>query len=148
MKSKPDAKLITLIEKAAEFHGHLGPFLVVGVRMGKTVKRVLNPSTGGKRDLEASAKIPLLTPISCIIDGIQTTTHCTVGNQKLRIENSQKEIAVDFKLQHSNRTLKVFVNPKIVEKLMNRISEGASNEELAWEIARMPENQLFTIEKR
>jgi hypothetical protein len=31
---------------------------------------------------------------------------------------------------------------------MNRISESASNEELAWEIARMPESQLFTIEKR
>jgi formylmethanofuran dehydrogenase subunit E len=148
MKSKPDATLITLIEKAAEFHGHLGPFLVIGVKMGKTVKRILNPNTGDKSELEATAKIPLLTPISCIIDGIQAITHCTVGNQKLKIENSQKEIAVDFKLQHSNRKLKVLVNPKIVEKLMNRISEAASNEELAWEIARMPESQLFTIEKR
>jgi formylmethanofuran dehydrogenase subunit E len=148
MKSKRDAKLRTLIEKAAEFHGHLGPFLVIGVRMGKTVKGALNPSTGHKSELEATAKIPLLTPISCIIDGIQATTCCTVGNQKLKIENSQKEIVVDFKLQNSNRKLKVLVNPKIVEKLMNRFSEGASNEELAWEIAHMPENQLFTIEKR
>jgi formylmethanofuran dehydrogenase subunit E len=136
------------IEKAAEFHGHLGPFLVIGVKMGKTVKRILNPNTRDQSELEATAKIPLLTPISCIIDGIQAITHCTVGNQKLEIENSQKEIAVDFKLQHSNRKLKVLVNPKIVEKLMNRISEAASNEELAWEIARMPESQLFTIEKR
>lgn len=116
--------------------------------MGKTVKRILNLNTGNKSELRATAKIPLLTPISCIIDGIQTTTHCTVGNQKLKIENSQKEIAVNFKLQYSDRKLKVLVNPKIVEKLMNRISEGASNEELAWEIARMPESQLFTIEKR
>jgi len=148
MKSKPDAKLITLIEKAAEFHGHLGPFLVIGVRMGKTIKRILNLNAVEHKELEATAKIPLLTPISCIIDGIQTTTHCTIGNQKLKIENSKKEIAVDFKLQHSNRKLIVFVSPKIVEKLMNRISEGASNEELAWEIARMSESQLFTIEKR
>jgi formylmethanofuran dehydrogenase subunit E len=148
MKSKPDATLRTLIEKAAEFHGHLGPFLVIGVRMGKTVERALNPNTGDKSKLEAAAKIPLLTPISCIIDGIQATTCCTVGNQRLKIENSKKEITVDFKLQNSKKELKVLVNPKIVEKLMNRFSEGASNEELAWEIARMPENQLFMTEKR
>ena len=112
MKPKSNAKLITLIEKAAEFHGHLGPFLVIGVRMGKTVKETLNPNTGDKSKLEAAAKIPLLTPISCIIDGIQATTCCTVGNQKLKIENSQKEIVVDFKLQHSNRKLKCLLIQK------------------------------------
>jgi len=31
---------------------------------------------------------------------------------------------------------------------MNKISEGAPNEELAWKIANMPENQLFTIENQ
>jgi hypothetical protein len=31
---------------------------------------------------------------------------------------------------------------------MSRFSEGSSNEELAWEIARTPESQLFMIEKR
>ena len=143
-----EEKLTSAIKNAEKLHGHLGPFLVIGVRMGKTVKRIPNLNAVEHKELEATAKIPLLTPISCIIDGIQTTTHCTVGNQKLKIENSQKEIAVNFKLQNSNRKLKVLVNPKIVEKLMNRISEGASNEELAWEIARMPESQLFTIEKR
>ena len=138
--------LTKLIEKAADFHGHLGPFLVIGVKMGKFAKTNLSNAENG--NLETTVKVPLLTPFSCVLDGIQVTTHCTTGNRRLIIENSQKEIAVYFKLQHSNRKLKVLVNPKIVEKLMNRISEGASNEELAWEIARMPESQLFTIEKR
>jgi len=148
MKSKLDAKLITLMEKAADFHGHLGPFLVIGVRMGNMAKRILKPNTVEHKELEATAKIPLLVPFSCVLDGIQATTHCTVGNQKLRIENAQKEITANFKLQNSDRALKVSVNSKIIEGLMNRISEGALNEELAWEIARMPESRLFTIEKR
>ena len=138
--------LTELIEKAADFHGHLGPFLVIGVKMGKFAKTNLSNAENG--NLETTVKVPLLTPFSCVLDGIQVTTHCTTGNRRLIIENSQKEIAVDFKLQNSNKTLKVLVNPKMVEKLMNRISEGASNEELAWKIARMPESQLFTIEKR
>ena len=138
--------LTELIEKAADFHGHLGPFLVIGVKMGKFAKTNLSNAENG--NLETTVKVPLLTPFSCVLDGIQVTTHCTTGNRRLIIENSQKEIAVDFKLQNSNKTLKVLVNPKMVEKLMNRISEGASNEELAWKIACMPESQLFTMEKR
>jgi formylmethanofuran dehydrogenase subunit E len=141
-------ELTSAIKNAEKLHGHLGPFLVIGVRIGTTAKRILNPNIEGNGKLQAEAKIPLLTPFSCILDGIQATTSCTIGNQKLRIENSQKEIAVYFKLQNSDRTLKVLVNPKIVEKLMYRISEGAPNEELAREIANMPESQLFTIEKR
>jgi formylmethanofuran dehydrogenase subunit E len=140
--------LTKLIEKAADFHGHLGPFLVIGVRMGNTAKRILNRNAMQHEKLETIVKIPLLIPFSCILDGIQATTHCTVGNQKLRIENSQKEITVHFELQNSDIILNVSVNPKIIEELMNKISKGSSNEELAQEIASMPENRLFTIGKQ
>lgn len=147
MKSEQDAKLTALMEKAADFHGHLGPFLAIGVRMGNIAKRILNSDNNGNNRLQATAKIPLSTPFSCVLDGIQTTTMCTVGNQKLKTENSQKEITAHFKLQNSNRFLKVSVNPKIIDELMSKISEGFTNEELAGKIVRMPESQLFKIEK-
>jgi len=147
MKSKLDVRLITLMEKAAEFHGHLGPFLVIGARMGNMAKRTLKPNVKENKRLQVTVKIPLLTPFSCILDGIQTTTQCTVGNQKLRIENSQKEITANFELQNSNRVMKVSVNPKIIKELISEMSEGFTNEELARKIARIPENQLFKIEK-
>jgi formylmethanofuran dehydrogenase subunit E len=146
MKSEPEAKLTALMEKAANFHGHLGPFLAIGVRMGNIAKRILNSDNKENR-LQATAKIPLSTPFSCVLDGIQTTTQCTVGNQKLKIENSQKEITAHFEQQNSNRFLKVSVNPKIIDELTSKMSEGFTNEELAWKIVRMPESQLFTIEK-
>jgi len=148
MKSKLDAKLMTLIEKAAEFHGHLGPFLVIGVRMGIIAERILKPNIKQNKRLQATVKIPLLTPFSCILDGIQITTQCTIGNQKLRIENSQKEITAHFELQNSNMVMRISVNPKIIEGLMSEMSEGFTNEELAGKIARMPQNHLFKIEKR
>jgi len=125
-----EEKLKIAIKDAEKLHGHLGPFLVIGVRMGKIAERILNTNIGENK-LQVTAKIPLLTPLSCILDGIQATTKCTIGNQKLRMENSQKEITVRFELQNSDKTTKVSVNPKIVEELMNKIAEGASNEELA-----------------
>jgi len=140
-------KLSTNIANAVELHGHLGPFLILGVRMGEIAEKLLK-TRPEKKELKVTAKIPLLTPFSCILDGIQATTKCTIGNQKLKIENSQREITVHFKLQNQNRTLKVSVNQKTIEKLKSKISEGASNEELAWEIAQAPEKQLFTIERQ
>ena len=136
------------IRNAEKLHGHLGPFLVIGVRMGSLAKRILNANTWEVNELRVTARLPLLTPFSCIIDGIQATTQCTVGNQKLRIDNSQAQIIVHFEQQNSNKTLRIQVNPKIIDELKNRFSKGASNEELAWEIASMSESELFIIEEQ
>lgn len=138
MKAKIKTDLKRLIEKAADFHGHLGPFLVIGVRMGQLAKTDSNPKTR-----EVVARVPLLTPFSCVLDGIQFATRCTAGNRKLKIENSEKEIAASFKLENSQNPLEVSVNQKTVEELMKKIAQGVSNEELAWKVAAMPENELF-----
>jgi len=141
-----EKELTSAIKDAEKLHGHLGPFLVIGVRMGNIAKRILNTNLENGT-LKVDAKIPLLTPFSCILDGIQTTTNCTIGNQKLKSENSEKEIAVRFEL-NSDSALKVSVNPEIVNKLLKKLSKGAPNEELVLEIIHMPEDQLFTIEKQ
>ena len=148
LKAKISEELTSLIKKAADFHGHLGPFLVIGVRMGTLAKKILNVNAGEGSKLRVTAWLPLLTPFSCIIDGIQATTQCTIGNQKLKIENSQTKIIVYFEQKNSHKALRIHVNPKIIKELKGRYSEGASNEELAREIASIPESQLFVIEKQ
>jgi formylmethanofuran dehydrogenase subunit E len=136
------------IRNAEKLHGHLGPFLVIGVRIGSLAKKILNVNAGENNKLRATARLPLLTPFSCILDGIQATTQCTVGNQKLRTENSKAKIIVYFEQQNLDKALRIHVNPKIIDWLKNRYSEGASNEELAREIASMPESQLFIMKKQ
>jgi len=147
-KSKTSLELTSLIKKAADFHGHLGPFLVIGVRMGTLAKKILNVNAEENSVLRITARLPLLTPFSCILDGIQVITQCTVGNQKLRIEHSQAKVIVYFERKNSHKALRIHVNPKIIKELKDRYSEGASNEELAREIASMPESRLFIIEKQ
>jgi formylmethanofuran dehydrogenase subunit E len=94
-----------------------------------------------------SIKTPLSTPFSCVIDGIQASTSCTIGNRKLKIENSTKEITAHFKLQNSKKIVRISVNPEIAETLISEISKGAKTERLAAKIARMQEEQLFVSEK-
>ncbi|MGB9756630.1 MAG: formylmethanofuran dehydrogenase subunit E family protein [Candidatus Bathyarchaeales archaeon] len=142
-----EEKIKLAIKEAEKFHGHLGPFLVLGVRMGETAKRILRIAHEENESLHITVKVPFLTPFSCVLDGIQVTTQCTIGNQKLKIENSSKEIFAIFQYLKADKKLTITVNQKITEDLMKKFSEGFSNEELAWEIASMPENKIFTVKK-
>ena len=85
-KQKVPKELISPLEKAADFHGHLGPFLVIGVRMGLIGLKNIGKYNNGQLSIDVS--LPLRVPFSCIIDGLQVTTHCTVGNQKLSVKDS------------------------------------------------------------
>ena len=136
-----------LIENAVRLHGHLGPFLVIGVRMGDIAEKHLDLDSKNTCKLQASIRTPLLTPFSCVIDGIQASTGCTVGNQKLRIEKSTKKISAAFRLRGSDRVMKISVNTKVAETLIEAMSRGASVVQLAAEIAEMQEEQLFVLEE-
>jgi formylmethanofuran dehydrogenase subunit E len=143
MQSQKELKLT--IENAQKLHGHLGPFLVIGVRMGMIAKKILSVSDDQHGFLKANVKVPLFPPFSCLLDGIQASTSCTVGNQRLTIENSE-EICVSFARQNAGRIVKITLNPKIAEELKKKLSEDALTEEFALEIARLPESQVFNID--
>jgi formylmethanofuran dehydrogenase subunit E len=92
-------------------------------------------------------RVPQITPFSCTIDGIQSTTRCTIGNQKLKVEKSE-EISGSFEVRSPKQELRISVKPKIIEDLLNQFKEGATGERLAVHIASVPEEELFIIEKR
>jgi formylmethanofuran dehydrogenase subunit E len=137
--------LASIMKNAQKLHGHLGPFLVLGVRMGMIAKKALNITDEQCTSLRANAKVPLHPPFSCLIDGIQASTSCTVGNQRLSIENSE-EIRVNFVTRNSDRKVIITLNPLLAEELKNRLSEDALTEELALDLAHRPENKLFIVE--
>lgn len=139
---KRSNKLDSTIEKAHELHGHLGPFLVVGVRIGEYAKKTL------KGEMKAFVRIPMKTPLSCIIDGIQASTQCTVGNRKLLIEESENEIVAHFKAQKSRKSIRIYVKPQLVKELKQELSQGIANEDLARKVARALEDEIFTVEKQ
>lgn len=134
------------IEDAERLHGHLGPFLVIGVRMGRTAKQVLDVDLGGNDELRAFVSVPLSTPFSCVIDGIQVATRCTIGNQKLKVENSKEEIVARFERKNPSRVLRIRLNPGVAGTIVDRMSQGSSVEELAREVMRLSEGTLFSME--
>ena len=140
-----DLALNDLMVKSAEFHGHLGPFLVLGIRMGLTGLRRLGVKSGGLLGLEI--EVPLKVPFSCIIDGLQISTRCTVGNRKLTIRNAQK-VKGSFRKDVNN--IIITLNHEVLSMLRSSIiGKSRTDQELqdmALEIASIPTNELLCIQ--
>jgi len=139
----------SIVREAVDFHGHLGPFLVIGVRMGLIGLRELKTGEGEFK-LQATAILKQAPPFSCAIDGIQVTTHCTVGNGKLKLKNKPETMSAIFKL-NKERQVTVTLKPAKYEELkksLPRDRQSYKNIRLAREIAYAPEEDWFTIEKK
>jgi len=144
-----EQNLNAIVREAVDFHGHLGPFLVIGVRMGLIGLRELK-TTRGDPKLQATTLLKREVPFSCTIDGIQVTTQCTVGNGKLKLKTKQETVSAEFKLNRE-RQVTVTLKPKKFEELKRSMPKSArsyKNIKLAREVASSPEKELFTIEKK
>ncbi len=145
MTENKSEKYGSIFEKAEDFHGHFGPFLVIGVRMGLTGLNRLNAVKD--KSLVVAASLPPHVPFSCIIDGLQVTTKCTVGNQRLSLKDSLK-IQTQFETRDGQKVV-VALNQTVFEKLKSRlVNENLPEEEvrqLAWDVAAIPEDELFII---
>ena len=133
-----------IIEFARQLHGHVGPYLVIGLKMGAAAKKALNITDKELTHLRAEIGVPLYPPFSCLLDGIQVSTTCTIGNQRLQFKNS-KTIQGTFMIEESGKIVKITLNKKVREILEEKKNEDKLNEAYAWELAEMLENQLFKI---
>lgn len=143
----PSEELEKAVEKAVDFHGHLGPFLVIGIRMGFIGLRELEVKKGDPKLRVAMITKPSV-PFSCTIDGIQATTRCTVGNRKLRLQDSSGSISAKFELS-DGKTATVTLDPGKQEELETLISTHVSSQEIegiARNIILTSERELFRIE--
>ncbi|UCE95646.1 MAG: formylmethanofuran dehydrogenase subunit E family protein [Candidatus Bathyarchaeota archaeon] len=146
MRSTISEKNLSILRRAEDFHGHLGPFLVIGVRMGLVGLERLNLTED--KPLRVEAFLPLRTPISCVIDGLQIATRCTIGNGKLFIKDSEG-VRVTFK-RNDGKKVVIVLNKltfhNLMTKLLGEKLPDGKIRELAWSISTMPETELFNTE--
>ncbi|MCD6126829.1 MAG: formylmethanofuran dehydrogenase subunit E family protein [Methanomicrobia archaeon] len=85
---------MSILERAAEFHGHLGPYLVLGMKMGLLAKNKLDATPF---EIKAEIHTERKTPRSCILDGIQFTSGCTLGKGNIDVVESDEIFGIFFK---------------------------------------------------
>ena len=133
-----------IIEYARKLHGHLGPYVVIGVRMGTAAKKALKIGDEEAAHLTAEVSVPLHPPFSCLLDGVQVSTTCTMGNRRLQSKNAKNVKAV-FSSQKAAKTVKITLTKQFREQLEQKKKQDKLDEAFAWEIAELPENQLFDV---
>jgi formylmethanofuran dehydrogenase subunit E len=147
-ESEVEEEIARIVKEAADFHGHLGPFLVIGVRMSLIALRELRLGKDAN-GLRVTATLKNCTPFSCVLDGIQVATGCTMGNRKLRLAEDSSLIAARFALQEGSKEVSVLVNPTTFQELKDRLlAEGLPPEDIrkhAHSIESMPEEKLFIV---
>lgn len=131
----------SLLDQAKEFHGHLGPYVVLGLRMGHRAVELL----GGQRHfrIRAVVRCPDQPPPSCLLDGLQLTTGCTMGKRNIELI-SDREIVVIVHAEDPSR--QVVLRP--ITETMSRAQEimaKQSDEEAARWLWELPEDQVFTF---
>ena len=75
--------LEALIERGTHLHGHLGPFLVTGIRLGLLALDTLG--SPGYFGIHAESEAGSITPLSCLNDGVQIGSGCTAGKGNLTV---------------------------------------------------------------
>lgn len=102
------------LDEASRFHGHLGPFLMLGFEAGSLGRRLVDAVDS--RELEALVMVPLKTPFSCIIDGVQCSTGCTLGKLNIKAINSRK-FEVIVKNRRNGKVVVIKIKHSIIDKL-------------------------------
>lgn len=129
----------TMVERGIKLHGHSGPYLNLGIKMGLLALDLLGVK--GYFDLSTEVELEYRTPISCLIDGLQISTGCTMGKGNIRVKNNPGIIRVLFKSDH--KTLLVTLKPKI-NKLIDFQKESC--ETLGEQILNISNKQMFNYE--
>ena len=129
-----------ILRRISEFHGHLGPFVVVGYRMGEVANRLLGADAFAKTAVALTGGKP---PRSCVIDGIQLSSGCTIGKGTIGLVD-QGEVASIFLSKKDRRRVKISLRQDKLEEISS-VQRG-DMEELARKLYSLDDEELFEIE--
>jgi len=130
-----------LLKSAVRFHGHLGPYLVLGLRIGLLAVRVLQPR--GPHELSATVWTNRSPPESCMLDGIQVSCGCTLGKGNLHVKNASQ---VQARFRKGDRSL--LMKPTWETARLLTISGTTSQnrlQKMALSICSMPDQELLVV---
>ena len=128
-----------LLARMRAFHGHLGPFAMLGWRAGRLALAELRaPSHFG---ISALVRCPGHTPPSCFADGVQMGTGCTLGKGNIALEPSE-EISLTVTVTEDGRSLTVRPRSEVCGQFRGWIAQ-ATDEQAALRVLQMPDEDLF-----
>jgi len=100
-----------------ELHQHLGPYSVIGVKMGLRAAELLNAPQHAMRVVSHVSPNP---PVSCLNDGIIAATGCTPG-RALFSQSNVDEAAVKATFAYNGRTITLVLKDHYRKQVARKI---------------------------
>lgn len=104
------------LKEAERFHGHLGPYLVLGILAGELALKKLRCRK--YFDLEIKVFGANKKPKSCLIDGLQLSTGATYGKGNI-IKLNSTLIKVEFRNRINNKKIILRLKDGLLQILKN-----------------------------
>jgi formylmethanofuran dehydrogenase subunit E len=149
------------LAQAVQFHGHLGPWAMAGLRAGMSARRAVGAE--GYFDLEVTVEGPLVKPPqSCFLDGVQVSTGATWGKRNVKWIEAEK-IVVRIKNTRTGKLAEVRPTPALIQlvasfqprsqtvaaaEVQGRDDHQSADplpETVARQIARLPEKEILDM---
>ncbi len=119
------------------FHGHLGVYVTIGLRMGAIGRRAF----GHYKGLSAVVRSAPEPPMLCVVDGVQFSSGCTMGKGNLSVEPAQDP---EVTFTKEGRSLRVALRPGWRERIEREMSKEKELEQSLFYF-RLPEEELFEV---
>ena len=116
-----------MIWELERFHGHVGPFVALGARMGEhavTVHKI--PRYFG---LQVTVQCPAAPPPSCIMDGLQQSTGATYGKHNIKHIPVDAGMKVTIEDVENGKKLVYTIKPEITALLKKWADEESPSVE-------------------
>jgi formylmethanofuran dehydrogenase subunit E len=129
-------------EDIERFHGHLGPNVLLGVRMGEHACGVLGiPQHFG---LSVVAACPEGPPHTCLIDGLQLSTGATMGKENISHKDSE-EVRVTINDEKTGLTVVYRLKDSTKDQIKKWQTEKVSLHDQSMHLFKMKPEDLFEI---
>jgi formylmethanofuran dehydrogenase subunit E len=119
------------------FHGHLGVYVTLGLRMGAIGRRRF----GHYKGLRANVRSQPDPPMRCVIDGVQFSSGCTMGKGNIALE-SGSEPEVTF--EKEGHRVRIALRPGWRERIDREMSKEKEIEQSRF-YYEIPEDEIFDI---
>ncbi len=130
-----------MLNEAIKFHGHLGPYLVLGILAGELATKKLRCRKYFSLKVRvwgASRK-----PKSCLIDGLQLSTGATYGKGNIHKLDGRK-IKIEFCNSNNNKKFILRFRESLIQRL-EETKTHRDSELLAKRLYKTDSHKLFNL---
>ena len=125
------------LEELSRFHGHMGVYVALGLRMGAIGKRTF----GHYKGLTAIVRSDRNPPMRCVVDGVQFSSGCTLGKGNIAFGTGENPEVLFSK---EGRRLRVALKPGWRARIDGEMSKEQEVEQALF-YYNLPEADLFDI---